>query len=303
MQLSKYILFIILFTVSSTVFAQNKEFDKLEMLYDQGHYRMVNRRANKLINDPTYDFSMVPTYYKSMAMFQLYQSNQRFQKKSSNLKEAEQLFMKVKSSAEGMKLIQHHLSEVSSLKRDLQAWSESLKRDGKTEIFNEVQAVIRNVFNKIPDLDSESIVNPKNEIVDNLFKNKSISETRQEILKIAKEQLGTPYLWAGNDPKGFDCSGFASYVYEKATNKTLPRKSADQFGSSSKLKDKNVRPGDLIFFDSGSGINHVGIIISQPNEPLMMIHSSTSKGIIITEIEKSEYWKSRVAGFGSYLDK
>jgi hypothetical protein len=48
-------------------------------------------------------------------------------------------------------------------------------------------------------------------------------------------------------------------------------------------------PGDLVFFDNGSGISHVGIIVSDKGKPLVMIHASSSKGIIITDIEKSDF--------------
>ena len=69
-----------------------------------------------------------------------------------------------------------------------------------------------------------------------------------------------------------------------------------------KVKKKNVEKGDLVFFDNGSGVSHVGIVISEKGEPLKMIHSSSSKGIIITDVSKSEYWSKRLHGFGTYLN-
>lgn len=297
----KILVFLItLFSVHS-LFAQNKEFDKMEMLYDQGHYNIVLRKSNKLLNNPEYDFSFVPSYYKSLALFQLIQDRNKFQKSTSFMQEAETLFLKVKSSNEGMKFIQHHLREVSELKRDLTAWAEIQKIEGNTEQFTTVVGVITRIFDKIPDLDIESTITLKNDLASKALDNKSLSKVRQDLLEAAKSQLGKPYVYAGVDPKGFDCSGFASYVYQTALKKELPRKSSDQFEKSVKIKEKSAQPGDLIFFDSGNGVNHVGIVISQPNEPLMMIHASSSKGIIITEIEKSDYWKKRVTGFGSYL--
>ena len=52
------------------------------------------------------------------------------------------------------------------------------------------------------------------------------------------------------------------------------------------------KKGDLLFFGkSNSSIHHVGVVISEMNEPLTMIHSSTSSGIMITTIDNSDYWK------------
>ena len=83
---------------------------------------------------------------------------------------------------------------------------------------------------------------------------------------------------------------------------TLSRRAEDQYTASVKVKQKNAQKGDLVFFDNGSGISHVGIVVSNPGEPLTMIHASTSKGIVVTNIENSDYWKQRLKGFGTYLN-
>ena len=108
-------------------------------------------------------------------------------------------------------------------------------------------------------------------------------------------------MWAGNSPDGFDCSGFTSFILEKSGHH-LPRRSVDQYNESVKLEKNEVGKGDLVFFNNGSGISHVGIVISDKGAPIVMIHSSSSKGIIITEVEKSEYWLNRLHGYGTYLN-
>jgi phage terminase large subunit len=110
------------------------------------------------------------------------------------------------------------------------------------------------------------------------------AKDREKIIEYAKKQIGVPYVWSGNDPKGFDCSGFTGYVM-KEFGKELSRRAVDQFSGARKVKEKNVQKGDLVFFDNGSGISHVGMIVSDKGKPLVMIHASSSKGIIITEIE------------------
>jgi len=82
----------------------------------------------------------------------------------------------------------------------------------------------------------------------------------------------------------------------------LPRRAADQYNACKKIKEKSVQKGDLVFFDNGSGVSHVGMVISEKGEPIVMIHASSSQGIIRTAIDTSDYWKSRLKGYGTFVD-
>ena len=74
----------------------------------------------------------------------------------------------------------------------------------------------------------------------------------------------------------------------------MPRKSSDQAGYGSEIKVENVKIGDLIFFNtSGNSISHVGIVESiNNNGSINFIHSSTSKGVMISSLDEN-YWKTR----------
>ncbi len=272
------------------------------MYYDQSHYALVLKKANKLLDDPTYDYSYVPSLYKSMALFQLSQNDYWYKRNTNSLDEAKELFTKIKSSSDGMRVFEAHIFEISALKRDLISWTEDLKRLGKRQAFENVQDIMYDLFENVPDIEFEGgkkveeIISVSNDVSESSAKRKS----REGIVDLAKKQIGVPYSWAGNDPKGFDCSGFTSYVL-KDVKKDLPRRAVEQYDNSTKVKAGNAQKGDLIFFDNGAGISHVGIIVSNKNEPLMMIHSSSSKGVIITEVEKSSYWSKRISGFGTYI--
>lgn len=283
--------------------AQVREFDRLEMLYAQGHYHMVYRQAKRLLDKPDYDYSLVPTFYKSLALFQLSQNDRFYRRKPESLDEAKKLFLLVKNSGDGNKIFNAHIYEVSALKRDLGAWAEDLKRLGKRQAFENVQEVLRGLFDKVPDIEYEGDVKASDIVVEpDASESIDIRSRRETVVKLAKKQIGVPYVWAGNDPKGFDCSGFTSYVLQSSVQKELPRRAVEQYESSRKVKQRNVQQGDLVFFDSGSGINHVGIIVSAKGEPLVMIHASSTKGIVITEIEKTDYWLKRLYGFGTFVD-
>ncbi len=282
--------------------AQIKEFDKLEMLYSQAHYSLVYRKANRILDNPEFDYSQLPKFYKSLAIFQLCQNDQYLKKHPDQLEEAKDLFIAVKKSNDGLKIFNAHIYEVSALKKDISSWLEDLKRKNDKKTFETVQNTLRSLFENVPDIDEKKPTNPINiEVEGDLSESKEVRSQREAIINLAKNQIGVPYLWAGNEPTGFDCSGFTSYVM-KINNKTIPRRAIEQYEASKKIKQKNVQQGDLVFFDSGSGINHVGIIVSGKGEPLVMIHASSSKGITITEIEKTDYWLKRLYGFGTFVE-
>ena len=289
------------FFSSFTVTGQIKEFDNLEMLYAQGYYKMVYRKANRLLDKPDYDFSKIPMFYKSLSLFHLAENSRYFKRNSDAYDEARRLFLEVKNSSDGYKIFNAHLYEVSVLKQDLFSRAEDLKRRDKKEEFEALHSVLVDLFENVPSIDVQGEVS-KGEIAE-LKKpaNGEYNTERDKIAAYAMNYVGVPYVWAGNTPNGFDCSGFTSYVM-KNFGKSLPRRSADQYENSRKLKQNKVQKGDLVFFDSGNGISHVGMIISEQGQPLVMIHASSSKGIIVTEIEKSDYWLKRLSSFGTYVD-
>lgn len=84
------------------------------------------------------------------------------------------------------------------------------------------------------------------------------SASASNIIATAKQYLGVPYVWGGSTPRGFDCSGFTSYVF-RANGISLPRVSRDQQNVGTRISPSQVQPGDLVF--NGSPAYHVGIYI------------------------------------------
>ncbi|MFC6179826.1 NlpC/P60 family protein [Lactiplantibacillus daowaiensis] len=82
-----------------------------------------------------------------------------------------------------------------------------------------------------------------------------------KLYKVAKQQLGKRYSYGSVGPNSFDCSGLTKYVYKKSIKKTLPRTAAAQYAKYKHISGANLKKGDLIFFNYGSGIAHVGIYV------------------------------------------
>jgi peptidoglycan DL-endopeptidase CwlO len=77
------------------------------------------------------------------------------------------------------------------------------------------------------------------------------------VVGIAMGYLGTPYVYGGASPSGFDCSGFVMYVFSQV-GVSLPHNAAAQYGSGTPVDRSQLQPGDLVFFN---GLGHVGIYV------------------------------------------
>lgn len=116
--------------------------------------------------------------------------------------------------------------------------------------------------------------------------------------------LGTPYKYGGNDRNGVDCSGLMVAIYRDALNIKLPRTSRQQSEWCRRVDIKNLQPGDLLFFDTSRDrngkVSHVGLYLGSGE----MLHSSTSRGVIVSAIVDNYYSErllacGRVAEMGS----
>lgn len=110
----------------------------------------------------------------------------------------------------------------------------------------------------------------------------------EQIVFFAKTLLGTPYKYASMDKrKGFDCSGFINYVFENF-NIHVPRISWQFTNAGIDIPIEYSKPGDLILFtgsDANSGIvGHMGIITDNDHGSVSFIHASTSKGVVISQM-------------------
>lgn len=108
----------------------------------------------------------------------------------------------------------------------------------------------------------------------------------EQIVAFAEQFLGTPYVWAGSSPSGFDCSGFVSYVF-KNFGYTVNRTAASMYTNGVAVDKSELQIGDAVFFASSSeSIGHVGFYIGDGE----FIHSSSGCGYVtISGLDESYY--------------
>lgn len=116
---------------------------------------------------------------------------------------------------------------------------------------------------------------------------------RNSIVKSAEQYLGTQYVYGGKSPNpGFDCSGFTCWVF-KQNGLNVNGASHQQSKLGKKVDKSKAKPGDLIFFGSGSKVSHVAIVKNNSGEKLEVIHSTSGKGVRVDDINDSDYWNKR----------
>jgi cell wall-associated NlpC family hydrolase len=264
-------------------FGQDKKLDKIEMYYDQGNYKKVINRTEALLTKPGYKDHPTPLLFHALAEYQLSKNNSRYS--SADAIYDYERFLKIDSTRKYFKAYANYIYDLQlGIANDIR----ELNTQGKTK-----EAHIR--YNTYIRLFGNVAV--FEELVKETATEKpisSVSKSRKEIVELAKKYVGTPYLYGGISPKGFDCSGFTSYVFSQS-GYNLPRTAQSQSERFDKVKTNQAQPGDLVFFGSSkTSISHVGIVISSPGSPLEMIHASTSRGVIIGKVDADPYWSPRL---------
>ena len=116
------------------------------------------------------------------------------------------------------------------------------------------------------------------------------------VVDSARKYLGTPYVWGGTSPSGFDCSGFVQYVLAE-NGKSVPRTTQEQFAGGQAVDKSNLQAGDLVFYNwqGGTDATHVGIYEGNGK----MIHAPHS-GDVVKEVDFNSYGQNAYLGARRY---
>jgi len=171
------------------------------------------------------------------------------------------------------------------------------KVDGK--FTHEMEESVRK-FQKIKNLKPDGIIGEKTYVAligrsllweKQILSSNSSSSRATKIVDTAMKLIGVPYQWGGVTPKGFDCSGFVWYVFDKNAI-SLPRTADVQYEVGKAVARENLQKGDLVFFTTyAPGASHTGIYLENGN----FIQTSSSKGVMVSNLA-DYYWKGKYLG-------
>jgi len=115
------------------------------------------------------------------------------------------------------------------------------------------------------------------------------------LLQVLQRQLGRPYLYGGNSPQGFDCSGLVQYSFAQIGIQ-LPRSTLEQQATLTEVDKNELQAGDLVFFKTGINQYHVAIMLDQNN----FIHAPSSGKTVSQASFSNPYWKKNFISAARY---
>lgn len=182
-------------------------------------------------------------------------------------------------------------ADVSTLQSDLQTLGFFPKNEGITRYFGPTTSHAVIGFKKDHKLGANDLVTPGVFAIIQHDASRPPSVTAdtlgEKIVAKAEMYLGAPYVWGGNSPSGFDCSGFTQYVFAQF-GISLPHSAAAQAQMGTPVSKADLQPGDLVFFNTSGGISHVGIYIGGDK-----FIDAASSDVEIDNVDDPYYWSSR----------
>ena len=278
---------------------QSKDFNKLNKIYVSGNYDKVIRKAGNLKNKTTRN--SIPYYFLSLAYMQKYKNDERefhLTKSIRNLKTA-------KKYDDSLTIWTLLTNDIEMVKSELNSKAIALSVNKKSKSKKYCQSYL-DIFGDTLECYSESFVIVEHKIKEPEEFNESqllmANNKRDSIRVLGLSLVGVPYVWAGETPKGFDCSGFVKYVFGRV-GIILPHNANKISYLGKEVNEMNAKVGDVILFGSRNGDKHkayhAGIIYNTEGE-IKVIHC-ISKGVHISD-NFDQYWKSRVMMITNILD-
>lgn len=276
-------------------FGQSKFAKKSERLYNKGKYEKCIKKTKKYLSKERKSPEL--QYYIVLSNLALYQ-NAEDKKKLSYLR---------KSISSWERLVRYNAKQIdySLLKNNIlesinkEVLSAQLKGSRKGDYYhNKLAEVFFDTTEHYKTLHPKLFIVEQKRVETKALSNyksfKNLSETRIKILQAAEGVIGVRYKYAGVDSTGFDCSGFTQYVY-KSAGIEIPHNADKQSKIGDTIDISQAQPGDLVFFGSGTRAVHAGLIYSNNNGEIELVHCA-SRGVThdSSDDENTKYWLKQV---------
>lgn len=114
----------------------------------------------------------------------------------------------------------------------------------------------------------------------------------EKLYQFINDWYGVKYKYGGKDKNGIDCSGLTSQLYSVVYKKTIACTTKDLVNEVKKIKETDLKEGDLVFFNTnGKSISHVGVYLQNHK----FVHASTKKGVMISDMNEPYFKQTYVS--------
>lgn len=114
----------------------------------------------------------------------------------------------------------------------------------------------------------------------------------EKLYQFIDDWYGVKYKYGGKDKSGIDCSGLTAVIYLTVYKKTISSNTKDLVNEAKKIKESDLKEGDLVFFNTnGKSISHVGVYLQNHK----FVHASTKKGVMVSDMNEPYFKKTYVS--------
>ena len=294
-------LFIFFLFISGNVFSQDKYTQKLEKQFNKANYEKCIELSIKYQKKAPKNSNIY--LYKAFAYYEMYKQSERQRDSIKYMRKVLLSLDKVSKYNSNNVYVLKYKDDVEVIHNEILSFSENLYQSNKEKsrfFYNRLAKVFMDTTSQYLAFNQVHVKENNTNIVEtptNVFIDQTISAERIDMLKKATGLIGVKYLYGGEKPTGFDCSGFTKYTYSQI-GLNIPHNAQLQSKLGEKVTLKNAKPGDLIFFGSRNGDSyhavHAGIVYANNDGKLDIIHC-VSGGVHISPAgcEDNKYWLGR----------
>lgn len=142
---------------------------------------------------------------------------------------------------------------------------------------------------------SETLTKPSSSIKKKYAEKLAVSESdikNEKLYQFINDWYGVKYKYGGKDKAGIDCSGLTAALYLAVYKKTISSNTKDLVSEVKKIKESDLKEGDLVFFNTnGKSISHVGVYLQNHK----FVHASTKKGVMISDMNEPYFKQTYVS--------